>query len=718
MMFVGVNQTQGLVMFPRSIWSGGRRNKISSNANVLDRSLDATSRRAMSSLMYQDLKRVPLKEITPSGCVFQSRRKGDFLSAYVSQPTFEETNRRGFKTRSKEAESGSTPFLRQKDPSSVAINNEKALKAALSGDLSESSYLSSIMKKLDPGEKEKMAMAVNSYAAGFSAGKAREPFLKTFVSDGKDKDGKTGFWSKINHITSILVGLVFLALAAPMLGIRVRIKFGGTTNEISPEDVAVNFDDVKGCDEAKEELQEIVDFLKNPEKYSNLGGKLPKGCLLVGPPGTGKTLLARAVAGEATVPFFHSSGSEFDEVLVGQGAKRVRELFAAAKAKAPCVIFIDEIDSVGSTRTSSAYHPYANQTVNQLLSEMDGFLPNDGVIVLGATNRSTDLDKALLRPGRFDSQVTVEKPDMKGRKEILELYLGKIKHDFTVDVDILARRTMGFSGADLENLVNTAAIRAAVLGKDAVSMGEFEYSHDRRIMGSDWKSRVRPKEDMKITAYHEAGHTLVAYYTEQAMALHKVTIVAKGMSGGHTAMLPKNDHTHETKAELIAKCDVSMGGRVAEEFIFGKDKVTGGASSDLAAASSISEYMVTKLGMSEKVGLRVFPEPGRFDTPSKISPVLTETIDNEVERILNESYKRAMNIIKTHAKELHALADALLKYETLDAEQIKNVIEGKESSSLFQKSHNKNNAVNPIPKPSRPYVIDSSPDVIVTEKKL
>ncbi|QQP57577.1 ATPdependent zinc metalloprotease YME1 -like protein, partial [Caligus rogercresseyi] len=586
---------------------------------------------------------------------------------------------------------GGTPFLRQRDPSS--LNNEKALKAALSGDLSESAYLSSILKKLDPVDKEKMAMAVNSYAAGFSAGKSREPFLKTFASDGKDKEGKSGFWSKINHMTSILVGLVFLALAAPSLGIRINIKLGGATNEIAPEDVAVNFDDVKGCDEAKQELQEI--------KFSNLGGKLPKGCLLVGPPGTGKTLLARAVAGEAT----------FDEVLVGQGAKRVRELFAAAKAKAPCVIFIDEIDSVGSTRTSSAYHPYANQTVNQLLSEMDGFLPSDGVIVLGATNRSSDLDKALLRPGRFDSQVTVEKPDMKGRKEILELYLTKIKHDFTVDVEILARRTVGFAGADLENLVNTAAIRAAVLGKDAVSMVDFEYSHDRRVMGTDWRSRERPKEDLKITAYHEAGHTLVAYFTENALPLHKVTIVAKGSSGGHTAMLPKGDATHETKAELVARCDVAMGGRAAEEFIFGKDKITGGASSDLESASRISEIMVTKLGMSERVGLRVFPE-------AKVSPALSETIDNEVDRILSESYKRSIGLIKSHAKELHALAEALLQYETLDAEQIKSVIEGKDSSTLTQKSHNKKINLNPVPKRNPPYVIDSAPDVIVSEKKL
>ena len=324
------------------------------------------------------------------------------------------------------------------------------------------------------------------------------------------------------------------------------------------------------------------------------------------------------MAGQAGVPFFHSSGSEFDEVLVGQGARRVRDLFKAAKERAPCVIFIDEIDSVGGKRTSSSLHPYANQTINQLLSEMDGFLCNEGVIVLGATNRSSDLDKALLRPGRFDTQVEVNNPDKKGRTEILHLYLGKIKHDNTINVETLASKTIGFSGADLQNLVNTAAIRAAVEGKEWVSNEDFDYAFDKVTIGVDLKSRIRSKEDLTITAYHEAGHTLVAYFTPDAMPLHKVTIVAKGGSGGHTAFIPsENMEWHMTKNQYKARIDTSMGGRAAEELIFGKEKITGGASSDLESATNTSTMMVTKLGMSEKFGHRVLDtENLKYNAPN------------------------------------------------------------------------------------------------------
>ena len=392
--------------------------------------------------------------------------------------------------------------------------------------------------------------------------------------------------------------------------------------------------------------------------------------------GTGKTLLARAIAGQAGVPFFHASGSEFDEVLVGQGARRVRDLFKTAKQRAPCVIFIDEMDSVGGKRTSSVLHPYANQTINQLLAEMDGFVSNEGVIVVGATNRKDQLDKALLRPGRFDTQVTVQPPDMRGRKEILNLYLSKIKHDESVDVDKLSRMTVGFTGADLENMVNTSAIRAAVEGKDWVTMSEFEYSHDKQTLGTDWKSRIRDKDDLKITAYHEAGHTLVNYFTENTDPLHKVTIVSKGMSGGHTAFIPEKDSTHRTKAQLIAQLDVSMGGRIAEEIYLGKDKVTGGASSDLETATFVAELMVKKLGMSEKFGLRVVKDEQSLDEKEVMSEGTKDIMDAEVNRLLNESYKRATNILKAHRKELDLLSDALLKYETLDADDVKAIIEG------------------------------------------
>lgn len=389
------------------------------------------------------------------------------------------------------------------------------------------------------------------------------------------------------------------------LGGTFRRVLIGDSNEVLQEEIDVTFDDVKGVDEAKQELQEIVEFLKNPEKFSSLGGKLPKGVLLVGPPGTGKTLLARAVAGEAGVPFFHAAGPEFDEILVGQGARRVRDLFATAKQKAPCVIFIDEIDSVGAKRTNSVLHPYANQTINQLLTEMDGFRQNEGVIVLGATNRRDDLDKALIRPGRFDVEIQVNLPDFEGRKEIIKLYLDKIKYSTNVDIDVLARGTTGFTGADLENMINQAALRAAIDGHKSVGMEYIENSRDKVLMGPEKKSRIPDEEANMITAYHEAGHALVAYYTKDSHPLHKVTIIPRGPSLGHTAYIPEKEAYHVTKSQMLATMDTLMGGRVAEELIFGPEKITTGASSDLKKATKMATNMVKDWGMSDKVCLLV-----------------------------------------------------------------------------------------------------------------
>ncbi|XP_012230765.1 ATP-dependent zinc metalloprotease YME1L [Linepithema humile] len=437
--------------------------------------------------------------------------------------------------------------------------------------------------------------------------------------------------------------------------------------EIDPEDINVTFNDVKGVDEAKQELLNVVEFLKNPDKFSALGGKLPKGVLLVGPPGTGKTLLARAVAGEAGVPFFHVAGPEFDEILVGQGARRVRDLFRAAKEKAPCVVFIDEIDSVGAKRTNSVLHPYANQTINQLLSEMDGFRQNEGVIVLGATNRRKDLDKALMRPGRFDVEIYVNKPDYLGRKEILDLYLSKIlTHD--VDTVYLARCTTGFTGADLENMINQAALRAAIDEADCVTMKHLEYARDKVLMGPEGKLKLRDEEVNRITAYHEAGHALVAFYTKDATPLHKVTIVPRGPSLGHTSYMHEKDVYHITKSQLLANMDAMMGGRAAEELIFGPEKVTTGASSDLVEATKVAEMMVKSYGMSDKVGLRSMIENKKlFSNDNTYAPSTNELIDNEVKRLLQESFERAKTILKTHAKAHKQLAEALLQYETLDA---------------------------------------------------
>ncbi|OXB84646.1 UNVERIFIED_CONTAM: hypothetical protein H355_001123 [Colinus virginianus] len=433
----------------------------------------------------------------------------------------------------------------------------------------------------------------------------------------------------------------------------------------------VTFEHVKGVEEAKQELQEVVEFLKNPHKFTVLGGKLPKGILLVGPPGTGKTLLARAVAGEADVPFYYASGSEFDEMFVGVGASRIRSLFREAKANAPCVIFIDELDSVGGKRIESPMHPYSRQTINQLLAEMDGFKPNEGVVIIGATNFPEALDNALIRPGRFDMQVTVPKPDVRGRTEILKWYLNKIKYDQSVDPEIIARGTVGFSGAELENLVNQAALKAAVDGKDMVTMKELEFSKDKILMGPERRSVEIDEKNKTITAYHESGHAIIAYYTKDAMPINKATIMTRGTTLGHVSLLPENDRWSETRSQLLAQMDVCMGGRVAEELIFGSDHITTGASSDFDNATKIAKLMVTRFGMSEKLGVMTYTDTG------KVSPETQSAIEQEVRTLLRDSYERAKNILKTHAKEHKNLAEALLKYETLDAKEIQIVLEGK-----------------------------------------
>uniref|UniRef100_A0A6G1SC33 ATP-dependent zinc metalloprotease YME1 n=1 Tax=Aceria tosichella TaxID=561515 RepID=A0A6G1SC33_9ACAR len=462
----------------------------------------------------------------------------------------------------------------------------------------------------------------------------------------------------------------------------------GRTFEIQPEEIDVSFSDVKGCDESKQELADIVEFLKRPAKFSRLGGKLPKGVLLVGPPGTGKTLLARAVAGEAGVPFFHAAGSEFDEILVGQGARRVRDLFDKAKQRTPCVIFIDEIDSIGGKRSSSMFHPYANQTVNQLLSEMDGFNQNEGVIVIGATNRANDLDKALVRPGRFDVQVTVPVPDYKGRKELFDHYLSKVRASRDIDIDTLCRTTVGFTGADIENLVNQGALKSATDNMDIVTQDSLEFARDKILMGPERRNRLPDKEQNLMTAYHEGGHALVAYYTEKANSLHKVTIVSRGNSLGHTSTLPERDLYSQTKEQLSATIDVMLGGRVAEELIYGSDRVTTGCEDDLRKANMLATRMVKDFGMSDKIGMRVVRDD-ETQTSSQVvinnfSDATSELVESEISKLLNESKERVRKILTERRNELVLLAEALLKYETLDASEVKLVIEGKDPKILRQ----------------------------------
>lgn len=434
--------------------------------------------------------------------------------------------------------------------------------------------------------------------------------------------------------------------------------------EIMPEKNVKTFKDVKGCDDAKQELEEVVEYLKNPSKFTRLGGKLPKGILLTGAPGTGKTLLAKAIAGEAGVPFFYKAGSEFEEMFVGVGARRVRSLFQAAKKKAPCIIFIDEIDAVGSTRKQ--WEGHTKKTLHQLLVEMDGFEQNEGIILMAATNLPDILDPALTRPGRFDRHIVVPNPDVRGRQEILELYLQDKPVSDDVNVNAIARGTPGFNGADLANLVNIAAIKAAVEGAEKLNASQLEFAKDRIIMGTERKTMFLSEDSKKLTAYHESGHAIVALNTEGAHPIHKATIMPRGSALGMVTQLPSNDETSISKKQLLARLDVCMGGRVAEELVFGSDNVTTGASSDLHTATELAQYMVSSCGMSDAIGPVHIKERPSAEMQSRM--------DAEVVKLLREAYDRVKALLKKHEKALHALANALLEYETLSSEEIRRIL--------------------------------------------
>lgn len=448
----------------------------------------------------------------------------------------------------------------------------------------------------------------------------------------------------------------------------------------------VTFDDVAGIEEAKQELEEIVEFLKDPQKFSRLGGKIPKGALLVGSPGTGKTLVARAVAGEANVPFFSISGSDFVEMFVGVGASRVRDMFEQGKKNAPCIIFIDEIDAVGRHRGAGlgGGNDEREQTLNQLLVEMDGFESNEGVIILAATNRPDVLDPALLRPGRFDRQIVVPLPDIKGREKILQVHMKKVPLASNVDAHVIARGTPGFSGADLANLVNEAALLAARRGKRVVAMEEFEAAKDKVLMGAERKSMVMSEDEKKLTAYHEAGHALVALHEPASDPVHKATIVPRGRALGVVMRLPERDRLSMAREKLYADLAVAMGGRVAEELIFGYEKVTTGASSDISMATSTARRMVTEWGMSDKLGpLRYASDQeevflGHSVTQTKnMSDETAAIVDSEIRRIVETAYARARQILTDHLDDLHKLAGALLEYEMLSGDEIKSILAGK-----------------------------------------
>jgi cell division protease FtsH len=489
---------------------------------------------------------------------------------------------------------------------------------------------------------------------------------------------------------ALLMLVVFVYLLRQMQGAaggRGAMSFGKSRARLLGEDqVNVTFADVAGVDEAKQEVGEIVDFLKDPGKFQKLGGKIPKGVLMVGSPGTGKTLLARAIAGEAKVPFFTISGSDFVEMFVGVGASRVRDMFEQAKKHAPCIIFIDEIDAVGRHRGAGlgGGHDEREQTLNQLLVEMDGFEGNEGIIVIAATNRPDVLDPALLRPGRFDRQVVVPLPDVRGREQILRVHMRRVPLGDDVKPALIARGTPGFSGADLANLVNEAALFAARANQRQVSMDQFERAKDKIMMGAERRSMVMTDAEKRMTAYHEGGHAIVGISVPEHDPVYKVTIIPRGRALGVTQFLPEQDRYSMSKRRLESSIATLFGGRIAEELIFGEDAVTTGASNDIERATELARNMVTKWGLSDRLGPLTYSEDqgevflGRSVTQHKqVSDETAHAIDEEVRRVIEMNYKRARQILETNLDKLHAMAEALIKYETLADDQIRDIMAGR-----------------------------------------
>ena len=501
------------------------------------------------------------------------------------------------------------------------------------------------------------------------------------------KQEKSGFMSSLGLWLPFLVIIgiwIFLMNRMQGGGRGGAMGFGKSKAKLLTEKHGkVTFNDVAGIDEAKDELEEIVDFLKDPQKFGRLGGKIPKGALLVGPPGTGKTLLARAIAGEAGVPFFTISGSDFVEMFVGVGASRVRDMFDQAKKNAPCIVFIDEIDAVGRHRGAGygGGNDEREQTLNQLLVEMDGFEANEGVILIAATNRPDVLDPALLRPGRFDRQVQVPNPDITGRQKILNVHAKKTVLGPDIDLRIIARGTPGFSGADLANLVNEAALMAARIGKRFVTMEDFENAKDKVMMGAERRSMVMTEDEKKLTAYHEAGHAVVGLHLPQHDPIHKATIIPRGRALGLVLSLPERDQLSVTKLKYKSKIAMAMGGKVAEEIIFGPENVTSGASSDIQQITKIARAMVTQFGMSNELGnIDFINEQQTYLGPStgniQAGPETQEKIDSEIRRIVDEGYETAKKILTKNKKKLDNLANGLLEYETLTGNEITKVMNG------------------------------------------
>lgn len=555
--------------------------------------------------------------------------------------------------------------------------------------------------KVDSGEVKAVTIAGDIISGQLSDGRNFQTFAPTDPNlitqlRGKGVDIRAKAPSDDSVFMSILISWFPILL---MIGVWVffmrqmqsgggkAMGFGKSKAKLLTEKHGrVTFEDVAGVDEAKEDLEEIVEFLKDPHKFQRLGGKIPKGALLVGPPGTGKTLLARAIAGEANVPFFTISGSDFVEMFVGVGASRVRDMFEQAKKNAPCIIFIDEIDAVGRHRGAGlgGGNDEREQTLNQLLVEMDGFEANEGVILIAATNRPDVLDPALLRPGRFDRQVVVPNPDITGREKILRVHMRNVPLAPDVDAKVLARGTPGFSGADLSNLVNEAALLAARRNKRVVTHAEFEYAKDKVMMGAERKSMAMSEEEKRLTAYHEAGHAIVAMNVPAADPVHKATIIPRGRALGMVMQLPEGDRYSMKLKQMTSRLAIMMGGRVAEEQTFGEENVTSGAQSDIEQATKLAKAMVTRWGYSKELGLVAYGDNQEevflghsVARNQNVSEATSQLIDKEVRRLVDEAYVYAKKILKTKSKDLEALAKGLLEYETLSGEEIKDLIKGK-----------------------------------------
>ena len=537
---------------------------------------------------------------------------------------------------------------------------------------------------LDSGEK------FNTYAPD-DPGLMADLLNNNVAVDAKPPEGQSVltqiFISWFPMLLLIGVWIFFMRQMQGGGGSRGAMSFGKSKARLMGEDqVKVTFSDVAGVEEGKEDVAELVDFLRDPGKFQRLGGNIPRGVLMVGPPGTGKTLLAKAIAGEAKVPFFTISGSDFVEMFVGVGASRVRDMFEQAKKQAPCIIFIDEIDAVGRQRGAGlgGGHDEREQTLNQLLVEMDGFEGNEGVIVIAATNRPDVLDPALLRPGRFDRQVVVPLPDLRGREQITKVHMRKVPVADDVSASIIARGTPGFSGADLANLVNEAALFAARANKRTVTMEDFERAKDKIMMGAERKSMVMSDEEKKLTAYHEAGHAIVGLSVPEHDPVHKVSIIPRGRALGVTLFLPEEDRYSHTKQRLRSQISSLFGGRIAEEIIFGPDRVTTGASNDIQRATELARNMVTKWGLSDKLGPLTYGEDegevflGHSVTQHKnVSDETAHVIDEEIRAVIDDNYNRAKTILTDNMEKLNLMAEALIKYETIDSGQIQDIMAGK-----------------------------------------